>query len=57
MARWDLPAIPALAPGAGNLTGHLRKLAGLLVVTKVFQDLKPGRCVQATPADVPSPSI
>ncbi len=50
MARWDLPAIPALAPGAGNLTGHLRKLedAGLLVVTKVFQDLKPGRWSKVT---------
>ena len=31
MAGWDLPATPALAPGAGNLTAHLRKLedAGL----------------------------
>ena len=26
MAGWDLPATPALAPGAGNLTAHLRKL-------------------------------
>ena len=25
MAGWDLPAIPALAPGAGNLTTHLRE--------------------------------
>ena len=39
MAGWDLPATPALAPGAGNLTIHLRKLedAGYLVVTREFQ--------------------
>ena len=28
MAGWDLPATPALAPGAGSLTVHLRKLEG-----------------------------
>ena len=39
MAGWDLPAAPTLAPGAGNLTAHLRKLedAGYLVVTREFQ--------------------
>ena len=26
MAGWDLPATPAIAPGAGNLTTHLRML-------------------------------
>ena len=26
MAGWDLPATPALAPGAGSLTAHLREL-------------------------------
>ena len=55
MAGWDLPAIPALAPGAGNVTTHLRKLedAGYLVVTREFQDLKPCRWLQATPAGGP----
>ena len=45
MAGWDLPATPALAPGAGSLTTHLRKLedAGYLVVRKEFRDLKPCR--------------
>ena len=44
MAGWDLPAIPALAPGAGNLTAHLRKLegAGLVVVTREFQGFQAG---------------
>ena len=53
MAGWDLPATPALAPGAGNLTTHLRKLedAGYLVVTNEFRDLKLRTWVQATPAD------
>ena len=43
MAGWDLPATPALAPDAGNLTAHLRKLedAGYLVGTREFQDSKP----------------
>ncbi len=58
MAGWDLPATPALAPGAGNLTAHLRELdgAGYLVVTKEFQDLKPRTWLQATPAGRISPS-
>ena len=52
MASWDLPATPALAPGAGTLTAHLRELegAGYLVVTREFQDLKPRTWLQATPA-------
>ena len=57
MAGWDLPATPALAPGAGSLTTHMWKLedAGYLVVRKEFRDLKPCRCVQATPAGGPLP--
>ncbi len=49
MAGWDLPATPALAPGAGNLTAHLRELdgAGYLVVRKEFRDLKLARWLQA----------
>ena len=52
MAGWDLPAIPALAPCAGNLTAHLRKLedAGYLVGTREFQDLKPCRWLRVAPA-------
>ena len=43
MAGRDLPAAPTLAPDAGNLTAHLRKLedAGYLVGTREFQDSKP----------------
>ena len=57
MAGWDLPAAPTLAPGAGSLTTHLRKLegAGYLVVTNEFRDLKPRTWVRATPADAPLP--
>ena len=58
MAGWDLPATPALAPGAGNLTAHLRKLedAGYLVVKREFQDSKPRTWLRATPAGGISPS-
>ncbi len=58
MAGWDLPATPALAPCAGNVTAHLREFedAGYLVVRKEFRDLKLGRWLKVTPAGGPLPS-
>ena len=52
MAGWDLPATPAIAPGAGNLTTHLRELAPVLWLSRESSGTssRAGGCRRRRPA-------